>query len=845
MKATKRFKSIIKLFQEQNIEEALKAENGFIDTVFPPSQDSLFNTISEIPEEPKKYPKFAKNKKRQLLTQTDYSLRQDKYDWARLNLIKKLNRLNIFRELPNMKDDVVQGELGNNNFLSVLIALLQNDKSLIKNIINPEAKASDNAFQSNVFINGEPVQVIIDDQFPILSTKKLAFCGINDNSGNIWPIIIEKAWAKCNKTYENIITGNASECLEFLTPAPVDTFSHNEEDNNCLFDNIKSALENKYIVLADTNINENENVEKLANLGLITNHAYQIIDTAKVKNPNGDDIQLLKIKNLLGTNEWCGDWSDNSLKWTQEAIDHINLEKKEDGIFWMSFNDYLQFYSFTHICHLNPEYKYNFIKNKVYKQRVPNPYNLTKIVVNKEGKGYFVVNLKSTKIYQRLKNNPNYENPSCSMEVFKDGKNGELIYIGNDFGKKDRLYVKCDDLNKGNYYVSVSFTDKGENKDFSVSNEVEAYEKNLNYRIGLYSTLNNDEYNFAQLNQREKNDKKNYILNLIKQETENSENKIDFALEGEPDSWRVISLDNDRKGYGYIQYRNNSDAFLKEKLKFLKLKNISIIPFIEEGYFMQEEQVKKYKKRIITPRESKSQSSRSITRNLPSNKDIKISLNDGEKQNEEVEYESDTIINVINNLKGEKLQSSYEIVNDEDKSPEEKDIPLIMLLSIAPHSSCTILLKKNDYDIDFDFDSDICFEYLPNIYFGEQRFPQKKYRLKYNDQPVEVYECITEHNTGVFFQYKNRTTRLKLKVTATFNNYDNLYLNLTSSDLNQNHEVEFKKYVKGKFRDDNDTNVVEIEINPIETGFFGLNSIDKFKKFSYSCNFEYHFSLAK
>ena len=837
MKATKRFKSIIKLFQEQKIEEALKSQNGFTDTIFPPTQDSLFNTISEISEEPKKYPKFAKNKKRQLLTQNDYSLRQDKYDFAKLNSIKKVNRLNIFRETPKMKDDIVQGELGNNNFLSVLIALLQSDKSLIKNIINPEAKASDNAFESNIFIHGEPVKVIIDDQFPVLSTNKLAFCGINDYSGNIWPIIIEKVWAKCNKTYENIISGNATECLEFLNPAPVDTFSHNDEYNNCLLDYIKSALDNKYIVLADTNIKENENVEKLANLGLITNHAYQIIDTASVQNPNGDDIQLLKLKNLLGTNEWCGDWSDNSLKWTQEAIDHINLEKKEDGIFWMSFNDYLQFYSYTHICHLNPAYNYNFIKNKVYKQRVPNPYNLTKIVVNKDGKGYFVANLKSTKIYQRLKNNPNFENPSCSMEVFMDGKNGELIYIGNDFGKKDRLYVKCDDLKKGNYYVSISFTNKEENKDFSVSSEVEAFDKNLNYRIGLYSNLNNNDYNFAQLNPREKNEKKNYILNLIKQETEDSDNKIDFALEGEPDSWRVISLDNDRKGYGYIQYKNNSDAFLKEKLKFLKLKNISIIPFIEEGYFMQEEQVKKYKKRVISPRES--HSSHSFY------KDNKIPSNESDKQNEEVEYESDTIINVINNLKGEKLQSSFEIVKDEDKLPEEKDIPLIMLLSIAPHSSCTILLKKNDFDIDFDFDSDIAFEYLPNIYFGEQKFPQKKFRLKYNDKPVEVYECITEHNTGIFFQYKNRTTRLKLKVTATFNKYDNLYLNLTSSDLNENHEVEFKKYEKGKFRNDNDSNIVEIEINPIETGFFGLNSIDKFKKFSYSCDFEYHFSLAK
>jgi len=834
MRATKKLKSIIKKLKGQTKEEALKAENGFTDTVFPPTQESLFNNISEIPDEQRKYPKFVKDKKRQMLTQDNYALRQDKYDWSKLNKIKNVSRLNMFRETKNMKDDIVQGELGNNNFLSVLISLLENDKSNIRRIINPGAKASDGAFESNVFINGEPVPVILDDQFPVSSTNKLAFCGINDSSGNIWPIVIEKAWAKCNKTYENIISGNATESLEFLTPAPIDTFVHIDEDSNCLLENIKMALNNKYIVLADTNINENANVEKLAKLGLITNHAYQVIDTANVKNPNGDDIQLLKLKNLLGKNEWSGDWSDNSLKWTQEAIDHINLEKKEDGIFWMSFNDYLQFYSCTHICHLNPNYNYNFVKNKVYKQRVPNPYNLSKIVVNKPGKGYFVVNLKSTRIYQILKNNPNYENPSCSMEVFTEGENGQLIYIGNDFGKKDRLYVKCDNLKKGNYYVSVSFTNKDDTKDFSISNEVEAYDKNLNYRVGLYSNLSNQDYKFDQLNPREKNEKKNYILNLIKQETETDENKIDFALEGEPDSWRVISLDNDRRGYGYIQYKNNSDAFLKEKLKFLKLKNISIIPFIEEGYFMQEEQVKKYKKRVVNPNEN--QNKHQFNR---------IHLNENDKQNEEVEYESDTIISVINNLKGEKLQSSYTIVNDEDKLPEEKDIPLIMQLSIAPHSSCTILLKKNDFDIDFDYDSDICFEYLPNIYFGEQRFPQKKYRLKYNDRPVEVYECVTEHNTGIFFQYKNRTTNLRLKVIAVFNNYENLYLNLTSSDLNENHEVEFKKCVKGQFRDDNDSNVVEIEVNPFETGFFGLNSIDKFKKFSYSCDFQYHFSLAK
>ena len=420
------------------------------------------------------------------------------------------------------------------------------------------------------------------------------------------------------------------------------------------------------------------------------------------------------------------------------------------------------------------------------------------------------------------------ENPSCSMEVFTDGENGELIYLGRDFGKKNRLYVKYDNIKEGNYYISVSFTNK---KDFGVSNEIEPYDKKINYRVGLYATITDEDFKFEQLSSKERNEKKNYITKLIKQETDNSEeNKIYFALDGEPDSWRVIKLDNDKRGYGYIRYKNNSDAFLKEKLKFLKLKNITIIPFLEKGYFLQEVQINKYKKKM--PNISTSYNAKN-----------KKPVEENEK-NEEVEYESDTIISVINNLKGQRLQSSYNIVNDEDKLPEEKNIPLIMQLSIAPHSSCILLLRKNNSYIDLDYDSNVCFEYLPNMFFGEQKFPQKKFRLKYNDKPVEVYECITEHNTGIFFQYKNRTTNLKLRVTVIFNDYDNLYLNLTSSDLNENHELKFKNYVKGKFREDNDTNVVEIEVNPFETGFFGLNSIDKFKKYSYSCDFEYHFSLA-
>ena len=130
---------------------------------------------------------------------------------------------------------------------------------------------------------------------------------------------------------------------------------------------------------------------------------------------------------------------------------------------------------------------------------------------------------------------------------------------------------------------------------------------------------------------------------------------------------------------------------------------------------------------------------------------------------------------------------------------------------------------------------------MPNVLLGEQKFLQKKYRLRYNNKPVEVYECICEHNTGVFFQYKNRSTDFRVKITAKFSKYDNLYLLITSSDLNP----KLRKSVNGQFRDDNDDNFVEIVVEPGETGFFGLNAVDVFEKFSYSCQFDYHFSLFK
>ena len=49
----------------------------------------------------------------------------------------------------------------------------------------------------------------------------------------------------------------------------------------------------------------------------------------------------------MGKNEWDGDWSDNSQLWKQnsEISQRLNQEKNDDGIFWISIEDFRKEFS--------------------------------------------------------------------------------------------------------------------------------------------------------------------------------------------------------------------------------------------------------------------------------------------------------------------------------------------------------------------------------------------------------------------------------------------------------------------------------------------------------------------
>ena len=806
--------SIIKKFSSQT------SSPNFTDELFPSNFESLFSSKKEILNyESPTIPKFLKDKKKLLLSQFALSQKDGRYSWAKLPEVKEISKLNIISNTKNISQDVIQGELGDGYFLSTLSALAENPKN-ITNIIQ-NSKVSDGAYEATIYIHGEPVKVSVDDSFPVANASKIAFAGINDNTGSIWPMILEKIWAKCNKSYEDIIPGNSSDAFEFLTPAPFDNYFHTQDISSSLFNIIQEASNKNYIILADITETKNTNLDTLSKMGLITNHAYSVIGTAVLKKPNGNEIQLIKMKNIWGTNEWIGDWSDKSLKWTQEFKKAVGLQEKEDGIFWMSYDDYLQFYTTTHIAQVYSNFNYNVIKMKNKEEQ-----NICKIHVERGGSGYFMLNLKNTRIYNNLKNQ-NYTNPYCSVMVIKKKSENNFEYIGGDSGKKDRYYIPAPEMEKGDYYMVVTFPKNNKNNLVQEKNEYNQTE--FSFRIGVYSSIKDIKFTPLLDDKSEIDD---YMFYTLLNRAQSDEEKYFFAQEGEPTSWRTINFNNDKNGLGYIFYNNESDAYIKERIEISSIKNVNIIPLLKNGFFISNPS--EVKSDVIANKEDPNSKSKNNTHRSKKNLD---NIDDNNKVNEKIDYESKTISETINALKGTKLESTFEKI-DEGKPP-------IIQINIAPHCQCAILLQKTGEESDIDISSDICFDYMPNVLLGEQKFPQKKYRLRYNNKPVEVYECIAEHNTGVFFQYKNRSTDFRVKITAKFSKYENLYLLITSSDLENGGTAKLRKCVEGQFRDDNDDNFVELVIEPGETGFFGLNAVDVFEKFSYSCQFDYHFSLFK
>ncbi|CAK1367505.1 unnamed protein product [Cercospora beticola] len=151
-------------------------------------------------------------------------------------------------------------------------------------------------------------------------------------SNETWLPLIEKAYAKAHGDYFAIEGGFASEGIEDLTGG-VAVILNPEDimDKDRFWKEQLSRVNERYLFGGGS--------KPTGTKGFIGGHAYAVLD--KYEDPDSD-LKLLKLRNPWGETEWDGDWSDGSKLWTAAMMTKLNHTFGDDGVFWISYKDFLK-----------------------------------------------------------------------------------------------------------------------------------------------------------------------------------------------------------------------------------------------------------------------------------------------------------------------------------------------------------------------------------------------------------------------------------------------------------------------------------------------------------------------
>ena len=340
----------ISFWKNQKIDENIEK---FTDSLFPPNDNSI----------------LGKNEKGEYIDKINgekkaNKLRKLSIKWLRPKEIFKNEKYFLFNDKININiSSIKQGNIADCYFISSIIGLSK-FPYLIFNLFKIKEINSKGYYEIIFFIDGQFKIVIIDDYLPIINDNE--FCFSPSLNNEIWICLLEKAWAKVNGGYANIIKGYAHHVFETLTGFPSLKLMHSSYENTYIWEYIVNSYKSNYIITSTSKDNLKEK-------GLESNHSYTLIDYYELKN-NNIRYKIFKLR----------DPNANKIVFENSKVNFMlvkNLMKldieEEDGILYISFEDYYKYFSFTNICYfIENSYskKLKIEGNEVHKGNIFNIY---------------------------------------------------------------------------------------------------------------------------------------------------------------------------------------------------------------------------------------------------------------------------------------------------------------------------------------------------------------------------------------------------------------------------------------------------------------------------------------
>ena len=257
--------------------------------------------------------------------------------------------------------DPKQGDVGNCWFISAMAMLAKASPGTIEKALTRSDEARgvyEFTFYDETLKSA--VRVCVDERLPVHVGKKLVVYCVSDTAGELWPSLMEKAFAKAYGSYTitemgsnaigvcNLASRPYVAYLAYYNPVRV-------RDPNELWAKLKrvyaarnvvgvSFVEQPFEAPSALDVNprsEHWYVRNHLPRNIVSGHAYSVLSLHEVAGASRP-TRLVRIRNPWGRRgEWQGDWSDNSSKWTARLKTQLPFSElgEEDGVFFMSIED--------------------------------------------------------------------------------------------------------------------------------------------------------------------------------------------------------------------------------------------------------------------------------------------------------------------------------------------------------------------------------------------------------------------------------------------------------------------------------------------------------------------------
>ena len=412
--------------QPPNIEELRASGQKFTDPLFPPDNRSLYgkkeNTDSDAssnfidpingPEAKKDFLKGSTSTKENIewkrVTDTDY-------------------KMTLFGDGINT-NQINQGGLGDCYFVATLVNYAKYP-NLIKRLFKTKEVNDIGYYEIYLFIDGEWQIVILDDYFPY----KNRFSFVHSET-ILWPMLLEKAFAKFNRAYTHLIAGFSKDShINLFTGMDKHIYIDPKEHEQISYiKEVKKYL--KEITILGVSFPKESKIPE----GLVKHHAHAVFDAGVAEN----NVCLLKLRNPWGHNDYVGKFSK-----LQSKDNYINYNKQaKDGSFYVEL---YEVYSQMDKTSVNFLYFNMMIKEFLFNEsNYPKAPLLFNMILKESGTVYMSADYMNWGPYR------DFEKPiyPFGLIIVKIGENEEFETAYGSSCSEEPLSF-CEHLEKGNYVI--------------------------------------------------------------------------------------------------------------------------------------------------------------------------------------------------------------------------------------------------------------------------------------------------------------------------------------------------------------------------------------------------------